>query len=370
MSRIPDPVRDHVEERLLRILASRPDMLADWLERLGANRVRPIKGGFHSTCPIHQGDNPNGFALWYEREGVPLWKCYTDCAAGGPITTLLMRKFDVSRATAVRWMAVRAGVPIDGETLPREIVEQETLQAWKHRMGIGGSGQAGPNLFPEWMVEQSRRQQHPLLLDRGFSQAMIDLFEIGFVSGGTWVRRSPDGNRMEGWFEDRVSFPYRDLEGRLIGFAGRRVDGREDRKYQTLPGTDRRFALYGLHLPQTQQAIRERRKLVIVEGYTDVMRAHQFDCPNVGAVSGTGFSVEQARIVKRFPIDEVVVAMDPDGPGREAAHKIVEQLQSSFRMRMASFPPDVDPGDVQDAQVFWASLISAQPAFEIKGAGR
>jgi len=366
MSRISDPIRDAAEERMLRYLASRPDMLAGWLERMGANRIRPIKGGFHCTCPIHDGDNPNGFALWYEK-GVPLWKCYTDCGAGGPLTTLIMRRYDVSRAKAVAWMAARSGFSVGKHaTIPRDVLEEESLEAWKRRMGLGKQV-ARPNVFPEWMVEQSMSMRHDYFLDQGLPQDTLDRFEVGFVPGGTWVRHNDDTGKDEGWFEDRISIPYRDASGQLLGFAGRRVDGQDFLKYKTLPGTDRRFAVYGLHLPETKAAISQTRELYLMEGYKDVMRSHQHDCCNVAAVAGTDLAPEQVQIIKSLDLDGLVAVMDGDDPGRMASERVVRQFHGSFRVKQVFLPEGVDPGDIKDGQEFWSMVKSAQPAFITKG---
>ena len=200
----------------------RPDLIRYLLERLGTQCLKVSARGFSSTCPIHNGDNPQAFHVWIDR-GFVGWKCYTRCGGQrGDLIKLLMKKYNAPFRQATVWLAKFAGMEISGPILQiaPEQIHEETVETLRRRLGIFSEN--GPVVFDERWVAQSLRERHPYFYERGVAPNILDRLQVGFVRTPLWVMPDPEkpGQNM-GWFDDRVSIPWRDVDGRLIGFADR-----------------------------------------------------------------------------------------------------------------------------------------------------
>jgi len=138
------------------------------------------------------------------------------------------------------------------------------------------------------------------------------------------VRQSRSG-RVHDLFRNRLMIPIFDMQGRVVGFGGRVLDGSEP-KYINSPETElfqKNRLLFGLN--RARQAISLARTVVIVEGYTDVLMAHYREVTNTVAALGTALSVEHARLLRRMA-DRVVLLFDGDSAGAAAAQRGIEIL--------------------------------------------
>jgi hypothetical protein len=244
-------------------------------------------------------------------------------------------------------------------------IDQEQLDAQSFREVSVAMGLADrrPNVFPEQMVDFSMQRRHPLFVERGYPQSLLDRCQVGFVPRGVWVWPSPsEPSRWEGWFEDRISIPWRDKAGVLIGFNGRRVDGVPLRKYQTLTGTRKGCAIYGMHDPLVRQAIIQTGEICLFEGEPDVWRAMQHGIFNVGGVGGIELSPPQRSLLRSLPLKRVTVCLDGDTPGQTAATKLCEQCRQFVTEVYNAVPPaDKDPGDLTNREEFVGTLRNATP---------
>ncbi|MCL2639830.1 MAG: toprim domain-containing protein [Phycisphaerales bacterium] len=357
---------------------SHPELVELLLERLGGRNISAFSRGFTCTCPIHaNSDNDGAFVVWFNQERM-IWKCHTRCAAQGGLADLLVRKYNASFQQAVTWLAQFAGITISGPIMQvsPEQIQEETLATMKRRFGLS-SQENGPVFFDEsWVAWSQRYWQTPggqVACDflagplgthnaygekrKGFPFEILCRFDIGFVPGGCWVRQNPDApDKQIGWFDDRISIPWRMPGGQLIGFAGRRIDGQKYMKFQNYPHTKKAYALYGLHLPETQAEIQKERVLVLVEGYGDVWRGHQFGIHNVVAVGGVELTPQQISLMTSFDLDCVVLFYDGDTAGITTARKMANQLRDKVKVRVASCPDGYDPDDLPDRQAYLHQL--------------
>ena len=173
------------------------------------------------------------------------------------------------------------------------------------------------------------------MLERGFDQAILDEYEIGYD---------------EIW--NRITIPVRDVAGRLIGFKGRAWDEKSKQKYLAIGSEKHGFApykkshvIFGMdrvlnYWHQTQPEVCE---LVVVEGELNKIAMEQMGIENVGAVSGSDFSPAQALIVRRYA-DAVTVFLDSDQSGFDGTQMIIERLQDYMPIRVV---PD-HQGDAAD----------------------
>lgn len=371
LSRLADSVCAHYVKR--------PDLIVALLHRLGAEKVRQFRGQIRSTCPVHMGSNDDAFAVWFDK-GYAVYRCHTDCGEKGTLSQLLMRKYNATFEQAVMFLAQFAGIQVTGQMLEisKEALDEETSDVFAKRIGL--TKEDKPTIFPEMWADWSHQMLFqpaaaeyldyltgPLTERTSWGdrkrQMPIDVikrFQIGFVPGKTWYYY--DSEKIgRGWAENRISFPWRLITGECIGFAGRRVDGKPDKKYKTYPGTQRSFALWGLHDPMTKAAIMRERKLVMLEGYTDVMRARQHRCDYSTALGGLELTAHHLRLIRSWNLDAVVMYLDPDKPGAIAAYKAAEQLRTTVRVYLATPPTDEDPGELVDYNQFWTPIVQAQP---------
>ena len=172
------------------------------------------------------------------------------------------------------------------------------------------------------------------------------------------VKRNEERNSTFDMFRNRVIFPIRDRQGRVIGFGGRVMDDGVPKYLNTseTPVFHKSHVIYGLDL--AQRAIRERDQVVIVEGYMDVIAAHQFGFANVVACMGTALTPEQLRQLQRYT-DNFVLALDADTAGQQATMRGLNQArQSLVRVRK----PVVTPGGVRLEDRLGANLaITTMP---------
>jgi len=217
------------------------------------------------------------------------------------------------------------------------------------------------------------------LQERGFNDASLKSFHIG-LAADAWdaLLRSPlmktyppqvlaaaglvkpreSGNGFYDTFRNRLMFPIRDENGRVIAFGGRVMPGSDDKaKYLNSPETplfSKSRCVFGLDL--ARQKIVETRMVAVVEGYTDVVMAHQYGASNVVSVLGTAMTDGHVQILRRFA-DKIVLLFDADNAGDLAVNRAVELfLTQPVEIAIASMPDGVDPDEFLLAQ--------GLPAFE------
>ena len=306
---------------------------------------------YKATCPFHTEKTPS-FVVSPERQ---TWHCFGACSTGGDAFSFVMRKEDVEFGEALRLLADRTGVDLrparqgtaeQYEALYR--VNQEAASFYQRALAPPEGSRASAYLA-ERGVDEAARTSFKL----GFSPSVRNrlkthLHSLGFdlehaVEAGL-LRRGDDGG-VRDFFWGRLMFPIQDRRGRVIGFGGRSLDGSEPKYINTAasPIFDKRANLYGLHL--AIQPIRESNTAVVVEGYMDVIAAHQAGFANVVASMGTALTERQVGML-RAAAGRFVLALDPDVAGQEAtlrsldaSWKVLErhQVGSGFRAVGAMF---------------------------------
>jgi DNA primase len=191
------------------------------------------------------------------------------------------------------------------------------------------------------------------LIDKGYTEA--EMLAAGLIKEGEAGRKSHD------WFRDKLMFPIADARGRIIGFGGRALGpSSEGPKYINSPQTplfDKSGSLYALHL--AKDAIREQGLAVIVEGYMDVITAHQNGFSNVVASMGTSVTERQVETLKRIT-KNLTLALDADAAGEEAMLRGVEfENALGAEVRVVILPSGKDPDDViKEDPTAWPPLLA------------
>lgn len=354
-----------------------------------------------ANCPFHSEKTPS-FIVSPERQS---WHCFGACGTGGDVISFVMRKEGIEFVEALRMLAARAGVtlperrrrPEDEERRERVYAANEAAarfyhdlllnsdagkDAWQYLQGRGVDA-ATAQAFLLGYSPQSWEATREHLSERGFSDS--ELLAAGLLVEG---ERGPHDR-----FRGRLMFPIRDAKGRFAGFGARALDDTPPKYLNTAQTElfDKGGMLYALD--RAQDAIRRAGQAVLVEGYMDVIAAHQGGFENVVATMGTSLTERQVRLLKR-QTRNIVLALDADAAGSEAAlrgHEVVEEAlkQSAERetvpvvtwrglvryqdaaaveLKVATLPEGRDPDDVIRADPgAWRSLIdSALPVLDYR----
>ncbi len=354
---------------------------ADIVEIVGS-RVPLKKAGreFKACCPFHDEKTAS---FWVSPEK-QFYHCF-GCGAHGTALGFLMQYEQLPFPEAVEEIATRLGLEVPHEgggiAAPRG---QEELSELLARVAA---------YYQECLQGNERARAY--LQERGLEASIVDRFRIGYapdswnevlrrfgatdeaqralLAGGLIVERDTPRAGSEPWydrFRDRIIFPIRDPRGRVLGFGGRLLAAGEP-KYLNSPETalfHKGQELYGLHeIRLTRTAL---KRLVIVEGYMDVVRLHQAGIAFAVATLGTATTPEHLKRVFRL-VSEVVFAFDGDRAGRAAAWRALQNVLAELRegreIRFLFLPEGEDPDSLvgrEGSAAFEARLASAVPLSE------
>jgi DNA primase len=331
---------------------------------------------FKAPCPFHTEKTPS-FVVNPERQ---TWRCFGACATGGDIFNFVMRKDGVEFGEALRQLADKAGVEVTQR--PREQVDRDE--------GLFRVNQEAARFYNEMLKSPEGRAALKYLYDRGIDDKAIEQFQLGYSPRGrdrlkihlsslgadlghatqAGLLRANDEGEVRDFFFGRLMVPIHERRGRVVGFGGRSLDGSNPKYINTIatPIFDKQATLYGLDKATT--AIREQETAVIVEGYMDVIAAHQSGYKNVVASMGTALTERQVYLVRSMA-KTVVLALDQDSAGQEAT---LRSLEASWRtmerrqfgqrqqvaLRIATLPEGHDPDDlIRQSPDEWERIVKS-----------
>ena len=355
----------------------------DIVELIGA-RVPLKKSGreFKACCPFHDEKSPS---FWVSPDK-QFYHCF-GCGAHGTSLGFLMNYDRLSFPEAIEELASRAGVEIPRDTRPDDGRNREDadLAALMARVAAHWAQQLPGN-----------RRAAEYIARRGLSPETLQKFGIGYaaqswndvlqrfgaqardrqalLAAGLVIERDaaagPGGDKLYDRFRDRIMFPIRDARGRVIAFGGRIIDQGEP-KYLNSPETSlfhKGRELYGLY--EVRQSRQTLRRLMVVEGYMDVVRLHQAGIEYAVATLGTATTPEHLKRAFRL-VNEIVFAFDGDRAGRAAAWRALNnalpEVREGRQLRFLFLPEGHDPDTLVGAegkQAFEQRLEGALPLSE------
>ncbi|MGG7464078.1 DNA primase [Plantibacter sp. YIM 135347] len=353
------------------------DVVGDYVQLKSAG-VGSMKG----LCPFHDERSPS----FHVRPQVGLYHCF-GCGESGDVYSFLQRMDHVTFAESVERLAQRIGYPLQYEDGQGQVDHG-------NRARLLAANQAASEFFREQLHGTDADLGRRFLGERGFDAAAADRFGIGFAPQG-WDGLIK-GMRSRGFtdeelvasglvssgdrgiydrFRGRLVWPIRDTTGQTVGFGARRL--REDDKgpkYLNTPETavyHKAQVLYGLDL--AKRDISRQRRVVVVEGYTDVMACHLAGETTAVATCGTSFGVDHIKVLRRIlgddsAVGEVIFTFDPDEAGQKAAIRAFgEEKRFAAQTYVAVASDGLDPCDLRvtrgDAAI--RRLIdSREPMFE------
>ncbi len=337
------------------------------LKRAGKN--------YQARCPFHNEKSPS-FSVNREKQ---FYHCF-GCGASGNAISFLM---DYERQTFVEAVETLA------ESLGLEIPRESSYDGKKRE-------QEADSILPLYQVQEQAAEfyarqlrEHPeaarardYLQRRGLSDDIIQCFKIGYAPPGwrnlpdtlpaqhllaSGLAISKEAGSFYDRFRDRIMFPIRDRRGRVAGFGGR-VMGDETPKYLNSPETPtfkKHREVYGLYELLSTRIRPER--IVVVEGYMDVIALAQHGITYTVATLGTATSSDHADLLFRYA-SELVFCFDGDKAGRNAAWKALEACLPALRdgrsIRFLMLPETHDPDSLvreEGSEGFEHRLSGAQP---------
>ncbi len=344
--------------------------------------LRPTGPTFKGLCPFHDDHRPS-FDVDPRRQRYRCWSC----AKYGDVISFVQEHEHVDFREALELLARRAGISLEKwADSPQQRGRARMLDVVRW-----AADQYHTCLLDSPLAETARRY----LGERRLTGETVRRFGLGYAPlAGDWLEgkaaaagMSTDlldqvgllGQRREGRgyydrFRDRIMFPIRDARGQPMGFGGRilpssPLSDRGPKYYNSseTPLFSKSEQLYGLD--QARQAATKAGFLAVVEGYTDVLMAHQMDVPNVVATMGTALNARHVQHLRRF-VPRVVLVFDADAGGNTGVDRALAIFASqNMDLAITTLPQGLDPCDLlvqQGPEPFRAALAGAVDALEFK----
>ncbi|WP_309130058.1 DNA primase [Brevibacterium sp.] len=320
-------------------------------------------GSLKGLCPFHDEKTPS----FHVRPQVGMYHCF-GCGESGDVFSFLQKVEQLSFVEAVEALASKAGMHLryeDGKGPDREQASRRQRLLEMHEVA--------ERFFAQALETDAGQIAREFLTGRGFPSQSSRDFGLGFAPKSwdaltTALRRagfsdeeilggglaSEGGRGIYDRFRGRLVWPIKDMTARTIGFGARRLfDDDQGPKYLNTPETalyHKNQVLYGLDL--AKKDIAKTKRVVIVEGYTDVMAAHLAGVTQAVATCGTAFGAEHVKIVRRLLGDdssgEVIFTFDGDAAGQKAALKAFEfETEFTAQTFVAVEPDGLDPCDLR-----------------------
>jgi DNA primase len=358
----------------------------DLVDLIGSRlELRRQGSGYVCKCPWHNDTRPS-LQVDPNRQ---IWKCWV-CDIGGDCFSYVMRTDGVTFGEAVNMLAERAGINIEpvrghkaGSAKPTTEIKAELFKVLRwaeeffHRFLLESpqASAARDYLVQRGINEQSIHSFHLGMSPDSWS-ALLDAavkqkFDAALLDAAGLVVKRERGTGYYDRFRNRLMFPIRDREDRTIAFGGRVMPGSsEGAKYINSPETrlfQKSRQLYGYdvaHMP-----ILRHRQAIVMEGYTDVIVAHQAGVDNAVAVLGTALGPSHLKTL-RHQCESVVLLLDGDEAGQRRSDEVLELfLNAQMDVRIVTLPDGLDPADFlieRGLDKFKAVMDSACDALEFR----
>ena len=340
------------------------------LKRAGSN--------YHGLCPFHSEKTPSFTVFPATRS----FYCF-GCGAGGDVISFVMREENLDYVGALEFLAARAGITIPQNDAPedRNAVPRKRI----YEMNLAAARFFRECLFDENLGGEGLRY---LTENRKLSTATVRRFGLGFapnswdmltkalkrqgfteeeIVAGFLGKKSEKSGRVFDLFRNRVIFPVIDTTGNIVAFGGRVMD---DSKPKYLNSSDTPAFKKSRHLFALNFARKNaEERLILCEGYMDVIALHAAGFENAVATLGTALTQEQARLMAKHT-KEVLIAYDSDEAGQNAARKAIRMLSEvGLEVKVLNMEGAKDPDEYIKkfgADRFRALLDAGKSGFEFK----
>jgi len=305
---------------------------------------------FKGLCPFHKEKTPS-FIVSPEKQ---IYHCF-GCGKGGNVFNFIMSVENISYIEAIRRIASDLGIAIpDYRSTAEKVSASEYDILYK-------TNQIARDYFCSPMSPAAKKY----LENRNLKEETLKKYSVGYAPN-KWeglisyqpfksvdienyeqlglIQKKENSNHYYDKFRNRIIFPFYNLSGHIVGFGGRRLNENDQPKYLNSPESriyKKGEILYGLY--QAISAIRDKKAVLIVEGYFDLLRLVDSGIQNVIASSGTALTESQGRLIKRYT-DTAIFVYDSDDAGIKAAIRNSQILETlDLRVSMVLLPKPHDP---------------------------
>lgn len=337
-------------------------------------------GSFKGLCPFHGEKTPS----FHVRSSPAFYHCF-GCGVGGDVFKFVQEMEKIGFGEAIEKLAQRSGYQLTYEDGEKDTSNRTLLLA---------INKEASEFFVSQLASDEGGTARDFLVARGFDLASIAPFGVGYAPKG-WQNLSQHlsskGYKTEdqalvgllskgdkGYydrFRGRVIWPIRDQNSQVVGFGARKLyEEDQGPKYLNTPETPvyhKSTVLYGLDLARRE--IAQKREVVVVEGYTDVMACHLAGVKTAVATCGTAFGEDHIKLINRLlgqsvEPASVIFTFDPDAAGEKAALKVYGDANKFNALTfVAAGPSGLDPSDLRQQQGDLAiveMLKQKKPLFE------
>lgn len=302
---------------------------------------------FFGVCPFHDDTNPS-MSVSREKQ---IYRCFS-CGASGNVFNFIMDYEHVSFKEALSILANKTGIEIKGLRLTKKESKYDKLyeiyelahKYYQNNMNSSYAKKAKDYLNNRYITEDMiRKYKIGLSLDKN-----DDLSKLLLAKGYDLNTLNDIGlsSYEKDVYINRIMFPLYDLNGRVVGFSGRRYDGIKENKYVNTKGTEifqKGDTLYNYHL--AREFVRSKNQVIVMEGFMAVIRSREAGIKNCVALMGTAMTKEQAQLIKRLS-NHVVLSFDGDEPGRKACLDNGNELEKlGCTVSVVQLDNGLDPDD-------------------------
>ena len=313
------------------------------------------KGNSHfGLCPFHN-EKTASFSVSGEKQ---MYYCF-GCGVGGNVITFIMQKENYNFIETIKLLADKRNI-----RLPEAEYSEEVKKEMQRKQILLDIHKEAARYFYYNLQHGAEEEAKQYLARRKLSIEVQKKFGLGYAKGNHYdlfdylksknydtelilqsglVIKSKHGKGYYDRFSDRLMFPIFDVNGRVIAFGGRVLDG-SNPKYLNSPETvlfEKNINLYSLNYAR----VSGKKELFIVEGYMDVIAMYQAGIHNVVATLGTAFTLGHAKLIKRY-VNDVILLYDSDDAGIRATIRAIPILQSqNIKVRVLHLPNKQDPDD-------------------------
>lgn len=335
--------------------------LADYIRHHHPNSgsIKKSSGSYSAMCPFHTNTNTPAFVIYPDR-----WVCFGSCKESGDLLSYIKKYHGVDFMEAVKIAADYVGMEVP-----------------KQKSSVNAPLKEAMREISQWYQGKLTEKHVAYLTNRGLTEETIREWGLGWCDGTfppsidkgvllkTRVLREDDGRS---WTANRITIPICDTSGNVIAFGARAFSSSQRSKYVNSfdsPIFSKKRTLFGLH--KAKSTIVNSEKVVLVEGYFDVMMAHQTGTKNCVAMMGSYLNEKQFSVLNRYT-KKFIIGMDGDDAGEKSVTRMAEMLATSYEIDqetslfVAQLPSKHDPDDlIRKNHDEWLNLINnPQPLYE------
>lgn len=302
---------------------------------------------FFGVCPFHDDTNPS-MSVSRDKQ---IYRCFS-CGASGNVFSFIMDYEHISFKEALVILSNKTGIELKGIHIDKKVSKNDKLYEiydLAHKYYQNNMSSSYAKHAKEYLNSRNITDEMIKEYKIGLSLDKIDNLTKLLIGKGYDLKTLNDigiSNTNKDVYMNRIMFPLYDLNGRVVGFSGRRYDGIKDNKYVNTKGTEifqKGETLYNYHL--AREHIRSKNQVIVMEGFMAVIRSKEIGIKNAVGLMGTAMTKEQANLIKRLS-EKVILCLDGDEPGRKACLENGNELEKiGCQVRVVELGDGLDPDD-------------------------